>query len=90
MLGSDRLFTTLASVYVRLGLGGGWLTGGSGGAALWDWGAGLDTPLTEPDAGHSLWLGFEYRRTSTLDDPTLGDPPLQTLVLRLGYRFNVF
>jgi hypothetical protein len=90
MLGSDRLFTTLASVYLRLGLGGGWLTGGAGGAVLWDWGAGLDTPLTEPDAGQSLWLGFEYRRTSTLDDETFGAPPLQTFVLRLGYRFNAF
>jgi hypothetical protein len=90
MLGPDRLFTTLASVYLRLGLGGGWLSGGPGAAAFWDWGAGVDTPLTEPDAGDSLWLGFEYRRTSTLDDDALGDPPLQTFVLRLGYRFNAF
>jgi hypothetical protein len=90
LLGSDRLFTTLASVYVRLGLGGGWLSGGPGGAVLWDWGAGLDTPLTEPDAGSSLWLGAEYRRTSTLDDESIGAPPLQSFVLRLGYRFNVF
>jgi hypothetical protein len=84
MLGADRLWTTLASVYLRLGLGGGHATH-AGFTGLWDWGAGLDTPITEPDAGSSLWLGFEYRRTSFLD--TSGDP-LQSFLLRAGWRFN--
>lgn len=91
MLGSDRLWTTLASIYLRLGLGGAYVTGGSGFAGIWDWGAGLDTPLTDPDAGHSLWLGFEYRRTSLLDPPgdaAVGDDPVQSFVFRAGWRFN--
>ena len=91
MLGSDRLWTTLASVYLRLGLGAAYLTGGTGFGGLWDWGAGLDTPVTDPDAGQSLWLGFEYRRTSLLDPPggdPLGDSVLQSFILRAGWRFN--
>lgn len=88
MLGSSRVWLTLASVYVRLGLGGGYLTQGPGATGLWDWGAGLDTPVTEPDAGRSLWLGFEYRRTSGLDSDPFGDTPLQTFLLRIGWRFN--
>ncbi len=90
MLGSDRLWTTLASTYVRLGLGGAYITGGAddGLAGLWDWGAGLDAPLTDPDAGQSLWLGFEYRRLSALDGAPLGRRPVQSIELRLGWRFN--
>lgn len=90
MLGNDRLWMSLASIYLRLGLGASFLRGRGvddwGGS--WDWGVGLDVPLFDPDAGQSLWLGAEYRRTSLLDPPPGHAEPGQTTSLRLGWRVN--
>jgi hypothetical protein len=92
MLTGEGLWQSLAAVYVRLGLGAGIeqrSAGGSSALMLWDWGAGFDLPVTDPDAGRSLWLGLEYLRTSALEDAPVNRPVLQDVLLRVGWRINV-
>jgi hypothetical protein len=92
MLTGEGLWQSLAAVYVRLGLGAGVEQRADGDATalmLWDWGAGFDLPVTEPDDGRSLWLGLEYLRTSGLDEDPVNRPVLQDVLLRVGWRINV-
>jgi hypothetical protein len=90
LLTSDGPSATLASLYVRLGFDPMLAKAGGGfeGAIAWDWGVGLDVPLTDRDAEHSLWLGAEYVRTAALGDGPIEGMALHDVCLRIGYRFQ--
>ncbi len=96
-LENNRLFYTLAGAYLLFGVD---LTRSSASTptrdhAAWDLGvllgAGLDTPLDDPDDGGALWLGLQYVYNPW--DLDLGggqtlDVGQHLLVLQLGYRRN--
>jgi hypothetical protein len=55
----------------------------------WHIGAGMDVPLTDPDAGSSLWLGLAYRlKFLEILDPhgIAADFDEHMLLLTIGYR----
>ena len=52
-------------------------------------GLGSEYPLTDPDAGWSLWLGLSYHYKMTIGEaPELGDMNEHLVALTLGYRNN--
>jgi len=63
----------------------------SRGDPAWHWGAGLDFPVTDPNAGRSLWLGVRFRQIRVSSDivraltTDLGD---YQILLSLAYRWN--
>ena len=85
LLANNRLGATLGSL--SLELGGGPASGPGGFGLVWVWGGGVQVPLTEPDAGQSLWLGGVVTRTSDLAYEALGGVTTH-LLLRLEYRHN--
>jgi len=92
MLTGQGVWQAIAGLYVRGGLGvGGFAAAGERlePVGTVDWGVGFDVPLTPPDAGRSVWLGFEYLRVSALGKSAPWETPIQDLTVRVGWRVNV-
>lgn len=103
LLGNDWLSYTIASLYADVGLGMhlSWREpSGSGAAAggdtfdpgfAWHWGAGLDVPLWDADAGQAPWLNLSYRNQRAdfdLNDQQEISLSTHTFFVGLSWRFN--
>lgn len=90
LLTGDALGATLASLHVRFGLAPSLAAAGGDFEAgvAWDWGVGMDLPLTALDAAESFWLGAQYVRVSALDDGPFEDEVAQSVYLRVAYRVH--
>lgn len=97
MLKNDWLGYFAASFYIDLGAGVKSSTLTTAGESTrdrgvyWHWGLGIDVPLTNPDAGKSLWLNFLYRNMredfDRADDTSL-DLNRHMAIVGLSWRMN--
>lgn len=90
LLTNNRWGATLASVFVRVGVGPTLTTTGRSQrfGVSWDWGVGFDVPLTSPDAGSSFWLGALYDRSCAIGEDPFEQGTVSYVLLRVGYRLN--
>ena len=97
LLGSDWLAYVAGSFYLDAGFGGQYVTrelgdeSESSPAFFWNWGAGVDVPLLDPDVGWAPWLNVSYRNHRGLA-PGPGDAlewtSTHSLMLGIGFRVN--
>lgn len=90
LLTNNRWGATLASLFVRLAIGPTYTSVGHREEfeVAWDWGVGLDVPLTSPDDGTSFWLGGLFTRSCVIGEDPFEQGTSSFVLLRLGYRLN--
>ncbi len=78
----------LSAASAHLGMGTALTEGESSGAfgLWWSYGAALDIPLADPDAGSALWLGLVYENSGF--SAAIEQSRVAAVSLRLGYRAN--